>query len=61
MEQQDLSDRTAKLGRRIGRPSISRYENNAHAPTRAVFRILVKALRCTPDDLLDDAPEVDAA
>lgn len=60
MEQQDLADETARHGRRVRRERISEYENDKVVPSVAVFRVLVKALACMPDDLLD-TPRAGAA
>lgn len=54
LRQQDLSDRTADEGRRIERATISRYENGDAYPSAPNFGVLVRALGCKPDDLLDD-------
>ena len=54
LRQQDLSDRTADQGRRIERATISRYENGEASPSAPNFGVLVRALGCTADDLLDN-------
>lgn len=53
MRQQDVSDKTADLGRRVQRAHISRYENGEVSPTASTFDALVEALGCKPEDLLD--------
>lgn len=55
MRQQDLSDKTAEVGRRIRIPAedISRYENGRLVPSATRFGALVQALGCEPADLLD--------
>lgn len=55
LRQQDLSDRTARIGRRIERATISRYENGEAIPSALNFGALVEALGCKPEDLLEDA------
>lgn len=54
LRQQDLSDRTARVGRRIERATISRYENGEASPSALNFGALVEVLGCRPADLLDD-------
>lgn len=54
LRQQDLSDKTAEIGRRIPSEDISRYENSRLVPSAARFGLLMQALDCDPDDLLDD-------
>lgn len=51
--QADLSDRTADAGRRIGQDRVSRYETGALIPSATTLGILIKTLRCRPEELLD--------
>lgn len=53
LEQRELSDKTAQLGRCVPRERISLYENGRVVPSVAAFRALVEALECAPADLLD--------
>jgi transcriptional regulator with XRE-family HTH domain len=54
LRQQDLSDRTAQVGRRIERATISRYESGEATPSALNFGTLVRALECEPEDLLEE-------
>lgn len=55
MEQQDLSQRTARFGRGVAQQRISQYELGRVVPSVAVFAVLVKALDCDPADLLESS------
>jgi transcriptional regulator with XRE-family HTH domain len=54
LRQQDLSDKTAESGHLVDRAAISRYENGQAFPHALSFGALVRALKCAPDDLLDN-------
>lgn len=54
LEQQELSVATARFGHGVAQQRISQYELGKVVPSVAVFRTLVRALDCEPDDLLDE-------
>lgn len=54
LTQQDLSDKTARSGRRVKRTRIGLYENGKEVPSALHFGALVRALECGAEELLAD-------